>query len=66
MEPMEVEDSTADIIVADNLPGSGTSVTPPNLSVGADPAVAPDAATAFLESDFDSESSQPPDVRREV
>ena len=64
MEPMEVEDSTADIIVADNLPG--TSVTPPNLSMGIDPAVAPDTATAFLESDFDSESSQPPDVRREV
>ena len=50
-------------------PHPGTSElgrTPPNLSVGADPAVAPDAATAFLESDFDSESSQPPDVRREV
>ena len=32
--PMDVEDGAADISVADNL--FDTSVTPPNLSVGAD------------------------------
>ena len=43
--PAVVEDGTANISVADNL--VGTSVTPPNLSVDADLAVAPYAAKVF-------------------
>ena len=61
---MEVEDSAADISVADNL--FGTSVTPPNLSVGADAAVAPGADEGRSEADGDGEGGGPPDVGREL
>ena len=66
MTLMDIEEGVTDIIVADNL--VGTSVTPPNLSVGADLAVAPDAATASWRVTLMAtrDSAPPPDVGREV
>ena len=52
---MDVEDGAADISVADNL--FGTSVTAPNLSVGADAAVAPGADEGRCEADGDGGDS---------
>ena len=60
---MDVEDGTTDISVADNL--FGTSVSPPNLSVGADPAVAPSAHEGPKEQVGDGEGEYPPDIGRE-
>ena len=62
--PMDVEDGAADISVADNL--FGTSVTAPNLSVGADAAVAPGAEPGHSEAEGDGEGGEPPDVGREL
>ena len=62
--PMDVEDGTADISVADNL--FGTLVTPPNLSVGVDAAVVPGANEVPTEVDGDGEGERPPDVGREL
>ena len=62
--PMDVEDGAADISVADNL--FGTSVTPPNLSLGAEAAVAPGAEADRSEAEGDGEGGGPPDVGREL
>ena len=62
--PMDVDDGAADISVADNL--FGTSVTPPNLSVGADAAVAPGADEGRCEADGDGEGAHRREVGREV
>ena len=63
VDSMEVEGSTADITVADNLPG--TSVTPPNFSVGVDPPVTSCADGNPEPSAQEGDDEAPPDERRE-
>ena len=61
---MDVESGTTDISDADNL--SGASVTALNLSVGADPVVAPGANEGSNEHVGDGEGVPLPDAGREL
>jgi hypothetical protein len=63
MEPIDTDEDMIGISMPDNP--DRTSVTPPNLSVGADPTVAPGADQARERSDEAGGVEAPPDERRE-